>query len=102
MGGRSVEDSRLRRAGGPGQTARPLGWFGSVREPQPVDRRDHPGRAFVDGVHDLSVIDATQVHGRDPEVGMLDMRVIWQAFRGSRGLRRVRVSPVGFGDAVGA
>jgi hypothetical protein len=27
----------------------------------------------VDGVHDLGVIDATQVHGRDPEVGMPEL-----------------------------
>ena len=49
------------------------GWFGSVREPQPVDRRDHRRGAFVDGVHDLGVVDAAQVHGRDPEVGMPEL-----------------------------
>ncbi|HEY5171328.1 MAG TPA: hypothetical protein VIK54_06335 [Acidimicrobiia bacterium] len=29
--------------------------------------------AFVDGVHDLGVVDATQVHGGDPEVGMPEL-----------------------------
>ena len=66
--------------GGAGRWAAPdgtaLGWFGSVRDPKPVGRRDHRRRTFVDGVHDLGVVDAAQVHGRDPEVGMLDMRVI--------------------------
>jgi hypothetical protein len=45
-------------------------WFGSVCEPKPVGRWDHRRGPLVDGVHDLGVVDAAQVHGRDPEVGM--------------------------------
>ena len=50
-----------------------LGWFCSVRDPQTVGRRDHRRGALVDGVHDLGVVDAAQVHGRDPEVGMPEL-----------------------------
>ena len=49
------------------------GWFGSVREPKPVGCRDHRCGAFVDGVHDLGVVDPAQVHGGDPEVGMPEL-----------------------------
>jgi hypothetical protein len=40
--------------------------------------RAHGCGTFVDGVDVLGVIDPAQVSRRDPEVDMLDMRVIWQ------------------------
>jgi hypothetical protein len=65
-------------------------------------RRDHGRPPMVDGVDDFAGVDSLQVDRRDPEVGMLDMRVIWQRRRASRGPRRGRVSPLGYGYAVGA
>ena len=64
---RSSQPTRGRWAA-PSGTA--LNWFGSVREPKPVGGRDHRRWAFVDGVDDLGVVNAPQVHGGDPEVGM--------------------------------
>ena len=55
--------------GGAGRWAAPdgtaLGWFGSVRGPKPVGRRDHRRGSFVDGVDDLGVVDPAQVRGGD-------------------------------------
>jgi hypothetical protein len=48
---------------------------------------DHRRWAFVDGVDYLGVVDAAQVNEGDGEVGVLDMRVMWQRRQGSRGLR---------------
>ena len=48
-----------------------------------VGGRDHWCWAFVDGVDDLGVVDPLQVDRGDREVRVLDMRVIWQACRGS-------------------
>jgi len=80
---RSKTAGRSRTAGGD----RPVG---RARRRGPPPRRTAPSvpeqsrrgcwlgcwcRALVDRVHDLGVIDATQVHGRDPEVGMPERRV---------------------------
>lgn len=49
------------------------------------DRR----RSVMHGVNDLRVVNPLQINARDAEMGMLDMRVIWQLCHGSRcGLRR--------------
>ena len=54
-----------------------------------VGGRDHRRRSFVDGLDDLGVVDPSEVDRGDGEVGVLDMRVIWQLCQGSRpGLRR--------------
>jgi hypothetical protein len=40
---------------------------------QPVGGRDHRRRAFVDGVDDLGVVDSSEVHRGDREVGMSEL-----------------------------
>jgi hypothetical protein len=44
----------------------------------------------VDGVDDFGVVDAAQVSGGDPEVSVLDTRVIWQRAAGGNPHRRGR------------
>ena len=83
--------------GGAGRRAAPdgaaLGWFGSVRGPKPAGRGDHRRGAFVDGVHELGVVDAAQVHGRDPKVGMPELPLDdYQRYAFARHLDRVCMS----------
>ena len=44
----------------------------------------HRRWAFVDGVDDLGVVDAAEIHRGNGKVCVLDMRVIWQLGQGSR------------------
>ncbi|MGB0090921.1 MAG: hypothetical protein WBP81_00040 [Solirubrobacteraceae bacterium] len=45
---------------------------GSERESETSSGGDHRRRSFVDGVDDLGFVDAAQVGGGDPKVGVLD------------------------------
>jgi hypothetical protein len=64
--------------------------------------RDHRLGALAHGLDDLGVIDPAEVPGRDGEIGMLDMWVIWELSRGSRDGRGWSGLSAGFGYAVGA
>jgi hypothetical protein len=65
--GREAADAARPHAGDGSATARELaaGW-------------DHRLRALMNGFDDFRAVDPAEVSGRDREVGMLDMRVIWQ------------------------
>lgn len=47
--------------------------------------RDHRGGPLVDGVDDLGAVDPAQIRRGDPEMHVLDMRVIWRPAGSSRG-----------------
>jgi hypothetical protein len=52
---------------------------------QAVGGRDHRRGAFVDGVHDLGVVDSAEVHRGDREVGMSELALNdeqWHPFAG--------------------
>ena len=63
---------------------------------------DDRGGAVMHGVDDLRVVDPVEVNARDPEMGMLDMRVIWQLRQGCRVGLSWRGIDAGVGYVVGA
>jgi hypothetical protein len=75
---------------------------GSAARYDPRVGRDHGRRSLVDGSDNLGVIDPAQIHRGHAQVGMLDMRVIWQlVWRSSGGPCGVAFR-AGSGYAVGA
>ena len=74
----------------------------SARTQELLTGGDHRCRAFVNGLDDLGVIDSAQVRGCDGEIGMLDMRVIWQLCQRSGGGPRRPGFSGDSRDAVGA
>jgi hypothetical protein len=66
--------------GGGGGRLRPRLWG-----PQARAGGDDRRGAVMDGVDDLGVVDPLQIDAGDPEMGVLDMRVIWQLGQGTPG-----------------
>ena len=102
-GARCVGQARPRRWSDPHRASRARSYLACARGvPRPpsltaaglqaVGSWDHRRGPLVDGVHDLGVVDPSQIHRGDREVGVLDMRVIWRLCRDPVVLASVGVS----------